>query len=64
MPGPLGVPRISVVGSRHSGKTATVEAIVRELTGRGYKVATAKHIHDANFTIDTEGRDTQTPEHV
>jgi molybdopterin-guanine dinucleotide biosynthesis protein B len=58
MLGPAGVPVIAVVGSRHSGKTATVEAIVRELTGRGYRVATAKHIHDPDFTLDTEGRDT------
>jgi molybdopterin-guanine dinucleotide biosynthesis protein B len=52
------MPIVAVVGSRHSGKTATVETIVRELTKKGYRVATAKHIHGANFTIDTEGRDT------
>lgn len=58
MLGPSGIPVIAVVGSRHSGKTTAVEAIVRELTKKGYKVATAKHIHGPNFTIDTEGRDT------
>ena len=51
-------PIIAVVGSRHSGKTTTVEAIVKGLTAKGYEVATAKHIHQTEFTIDTKGRDT------
>jgi len=54
----LPIPVIAVVGSRHSGKTTTTEAIVKGLTNKGYRVATAKHIHQPNFTIDTEGRDT------
>lgn len=58
MPPNLPIPIIAVVGSRHSGKTATVEAVVRGLTNKGYRVATAKHIHDPSFTIDTKGRDT------
>jgi len=52
------MPIIAVVGSRRSGKTTTVEAIVRGLTVKGYRVATAKHIHEADFTIDTKGKDT------
>jgi len=52
------MPIIAVVGSRQSGKTTTVEAIVRGLTQKGYRVATAKHIPEANFTIDTRGKDT------
>jgi len=52
------LPIISVVGSRQSGKTLTVEAITRGLTMKGYKVATAKHIPEADFTIDTEEKDT------
>jgi len=52
------MPIIAVVGSRRSGKTTTIEAIVHGLTGKGYRVATAKHIHDPNFTIDTKGKDT------
>ncbi len=51
-------PTIAVVGSRHSGKTTTVETIVKGLTAKGYKVATAKHIHQTEFTIDARGRDT------
>jgi len=52
------MPIIAVVGSRRSGKTTTVEAIVRGLTKKGYRVAAAKHIHEADFTIDTKGKDT------
>lgn len=52
------MPIIAVVGSRQSGKTTTVEAIVRGLTEKGYRVATAKHIPEADFTIDTEEKDT------
>jgi molybdopterin-guanine dinucleotide biosynthesis protein MobB len=52
------IPVIAVVGSRHSGKTTTTEAIIKGLVKKGYKVATAKHIHQKNFTIDTKGRDT------
>jgi len=49
---------IAVVGSRQSGKTTAVETLVQGLTKRGYRVATTKHIPEANFTIDTEGKDT------
>jgi len=52
------MPIIAVVGSRRSGKTTTVEAIVRGLTEKGYRVATAKHIPEAEFTVDTRGKDT------
>jgi len=51
-------PIIAVVGSQRSGKTTTVETIVKQLTTKGYKVATAKHIPDPNFTIDTKNKDT------
>lgn len=52
------MPIIAVVGSRHSGKTTTLEVLVRGLTEKGFRVATAKHIHEADFTIDTRGKDT------
>lgn len=58
MPSLLPVPIIAVVGSRKSGKTTTVETIIRELTRKGYRVAAVKHIHDATFTIDERGKDT------
>jgi len=49
---------IAVIGGKHSGKTTAVEALVRGLVKRGYKVATVKHVSQKNFTIDTEGKDT------
>lgn len=49
---------ISVLGSKRSGKTTTIEALTRELTKRGYAIAVVKHISETNFTIDTEGKDT------
>ncbi|MEM3617039.1 MAG: molybdopterin-guanine dinucleotide biosynthesis protein B [Candidatus Bathyarchaeia archaeon] len=49
---------IAVLGSKESGKTATIEALTRELTSRGYKVAAVKHIPERDFTIDTKGKDT------
>lgn len=49
---------IAVVGSKKSGKTTTIEALTKELTNRGYKIATVKHIPEPGFTIDAEGKDT------
>jgi len=58
MPPTIPIPIIAVVGSRKSGKTTTVEVIVRGLAKKGYRVATVKHIHEPNFTIDAKGKDT------
>ncbi len=52
------MPIVAVVGSRKSGKTTAVEALVKGLTKKGYKVATVKHIPEPDFTIDTKGKDT------
>lgn len=49
---------IAVIGSKKSGKTTTVEAIVKGLTARGHRVATAKHISEKRFSLDTAGKDT------
>ncbi len=49
---------IAVIGSKKSGKTTTIEALVKDLTKRGYSVATVKHISEHNFTLDTERKDT------
>ena len=49
---------IAVVGSKKSGKTTTIEALVRGLTRRGYRVATIKHVAEKGFTLDTKGKDT------
>jgi molybdopterin-guanine dinucleotide biosynthesis protein B len=48
---------VSVVGYKDSGKTRVVEALVKELTDRGYRVGTLKHtaedvLLDTAFFID------------
>ena len=45
-----------VTGWKNSGKTTLVEALVGELTARGWQVATVKHAHH-DFDIDKEGTD-------
>jgi molybdopterin-guanine dinucleotide biosynthesis protein B len=38
-------PVVSIVGKSSTGKTTFLEKLLRELTGRGYKIATIKHSH-------------------
>ena len=45
-----------VTGWKNSGKTTLVEALVSELSRRGWTVATVKHAHH-DFDIDKEGTD-------
>ncbi len=52
------IPIISVVGLQKSGKTTTVERLVKRLVEMGYKVGTIKSMVHSNFTIDVEGKDT------
>ena len=42
----------SVCGVTKSGKTTTIEYILRELSSRGYKVGSVKEIHFEAFAID------------
>lgn len=49
---------IAVIGTKKSGKTTAIETLIQGLTKRGYRIATVKHIPEADFTIDTEGKDT------
>jgi len=49
---------VAVVGSSNSGKTTAIEAIIKGLTTKGYTIASAKRIHEPEFTIDTQGKDT------
>lgn len=49
---------VAVVGSSETGKTTAIEAIIKGLSERGYTVASAKRIHEPEFTIDTKGKDT------
>jgi molybdopterin-guanine dinucleotide biosynthesis protein MobB len=49
---------VAFVGTSGSGKTAAMEYLTRQLTGMGFRVGVAKHIHEEGFTIDTVGKDT------
>ena len=49
---------ISVIGITKSGKTTTIENIIKELKKRKYTVGSVKEIHYENFQIDTEGTNT------
>ncbi|HUW76105.1 MAG TPA: molybdopterin-guanine dinucleotide biosynthesis protein B [Gallionella sp.] len=46
----------SFVGHSGSGKTTLIEKLVRELSGRGLRVATIKHAHH-KVVLDTPGKD-------
>ena len=48
---------IAVVGGKHSGKTTTIEHLITELTGRGYRVGTIKEMVRIP-TIDTPLKET------
>jgi len=45
-----------IAGYKNAGKTTLVVDVVRELTGRGLRVATVKHAHH-EFDIDHPGKD-------
>ncbi len=49
---------LSIVGYSKTGKTTTVEHIIKELRRRNYSVGTVKDIHFDKFAMDEEGRDT------
>jgi molybdopterin-guanine dinucleotide biosynthesis protein B len=54
----MSIPRaVAVVGFKDSGKTRVVEALVKELTGRGKRVGTIKHTAE-EVPLDTPGKDT------
>ena len=42
----------SVVGVTKSGKTTTIEQIIKEFIRRGYSVGSVKEIHFEQFAID------------
>ena len=50
------IPVVSVVGKSDSGKTTVMEGLIRELSSRGWRVATVKHhIHEVD--VDVPGKD-------
>jgi len=48
----------SVIGYTQSGKTTTIENIIKELKKRNYSVGSIKDIHFEKFKIDKEGTNT------
>ncbi len=54
---PPGVPVVSFVGRSNTGKTSLLEIVIREMAGRGYRVAAIKHSHH-DFEMDWPGKDT------
>jgi molybdopterin-guanine dinucleotide biosynthesis protein B len=48
---------IAVVGAKHTGKTATIERLITELTSRGYRVGTIKEMVRIP-TLDTPNKET------
>ena len=51
---------VSIVGKKNTGKTTLSTKIIRELTKRGYKVASIKHSH---HTIEMDKKNTDTWKH-
>ena len=49
-------PVFSFVGHSGTGKTTLIEKLVRELSGRGLRVAVIKHAHH-KVVLDTPGKD-------
>lgn len=49
---------ISIVGISLSGKTTTIENIIKELKKRNYTVGSVKEIHFESFTMEVEGSNT------
>lgn len=48
----------SINGYTKSGKTTTVENVIKELKARGFSVGSVKEIHYEEFKIDVEGTNT------
>lgn len=49
---------IFVVGRSGSGKTTTIEYLTGQLTRLSFRVGVVKHVHQAGFSFDTEGKNT------
>ena len=55
---PNNIPIISLIGYSKSGKTASIESLIKYLQTKGYFICTLKHTSQENFTIDTKGKNT------
>jgi molybdopterin-guanine dinucleotide biosynthesis adapter protein len=49
---------IAAVGTSGSGKTTTIEYLIKGLSVEGFKIGSIKHVHREGFTIDKEGTNT------
>ena len=45
-----------VIGWKNAGKTSLMERLVAEITGRGFRVSTVKHVHH-DVDLDQPGKD-------
>jgi len=54
---PDAIPVVTVIGRSGSGKTTLLEKVIRELTGRGHRLAAVKHHSHSNFDVDVPGKD-------
>ncbi|MBC7676533.1 MAG: molybdopterin-guanine dinucleotide biosynthesis protein B [Rhodoferax sp.] len=46
-----------VIGWKNAGKTSLMERLVAEISGRGFRVSTVKHVHH-DVDLDQPGKDT------
>jgi len=51
------VPVVTIIGRSGSGKTTLIEALILELSLRGYRVAAIKHHSHSGFEVDQPGKD-------
>lgn len=51
------IPLLTVIGKSGCGKTTLIEKLVREISNRGYRLATVKHHSHAGFEVDKPGKD-------
>ncbi len=51
------IPVVTLIGKSGSGKTTLMEALIPELSQRGYRVATVKHHSHSGFEVDKRGKD-------
>lgn len=49
---------LSIIGFSKSGKTTTIEEVIKILRKRGYSVGSVKEIHFEDFHLDEEGTNT------
>jgi molybdopterin-guanine dinucleotide biosynthesis protein B len=49
---------VAAIGKSGTGKTVTLEYLIKQFSDENYKVGAIKHIHHKDFTIDTKGKNT------